>query len=165
MPSSRSMPASVPAKRPGWLPPVVAVAVAIGFMFTLAFADAGSRQAAPAAVQLAGVHRAPPKPHWVRLCGQYQFAVEHTTWSALAIVRNDWWGQHGCIVTNTAARDNFRVATSYRWTGAVQAFPETFRGCEYSRCTPNPGFPVRGQPAGAPGGAVAHARPGGGRVV
>ena len=86
--------------------------------------------------------------HWVRMCNEYQRVTERTIWSALAFVRNDWWGQRGCITTNTTAPDNFRVSSSYNWHGPVLAFPETHRGCAYSVCTPKPGFPVRADRAG-----------------
>jgi hypothetical protein len=89
--------------------------------------------------------------HLVRMCRQYQFATEPTTaYRSLAIIRNDWWGQPGCITTNTAARDNFTVTTSYNWTGVVRAYPETLRGCWYGRCTPHSGFPVKVSRAGRP---------------
>jgi hypothetical protein len=79
----------------------------------------------------------------VKLCKPYASAVERSIYTAMVIVRNDSWGQPGCITTQNSGRANLTVDTKYNWTGIVKAYPSVFRGCEYGRCSPDSPFPVK----------------------
>jgi hypothetical protein len=139
---------------------VTGVAVAIVTAATLAAPPASAQHTvtAPHTAAVASGEATPPDPPQsareqtpqilgpmaqVKLCKPYGSAVERSAYSALVIVRNDSWGQPGCISTQNSGRANLTVDTSYSWTGIVKAYPSVFRGCEYGRCSSDSPFPRR----------------------